>query len=319
VRHGDGPAGAPAPAHDEGPAVAEPDLLAGAEVVRWRALVAEATIALGSAIEARWLAEAAGPGSWPALLDEPATSRARTWFGRRVSRRVAGEPLQYVIGSWSFRRLDLMVDRRVLIPRPETEVVVDVALAELDRVRSMRPPGSTLVVADLGTGSGAIALSIAFERSGVEVWATDASPAALDVARANLAGVGGQAAPRVRLVEGSWWDALPTERRGRIDLVVSNPPYVTTAEMAALDPVVAEWEPHLALEAGPDGLEQVATILSGAAQWLAPGGAVVVEIAPHQAERAVELARRAGLTEVEVATDLAGRDRMVVARRRHTL
>jgi release factor glutamine methyltransferase len=293
--------------------------VAAAEVVRWRALVADAAVTLGSASEARWLAEAAAPRGWPALLEMPVTTRAATWFGQSVSRRAAGEPLQYVLGSWSFRHLDLMVDGRVLIPRPETEVVVEVAIAELDRIRATRPMDSPLVVADLGTGSGAIALAIASERAGVEVWGTDASAAALDVARANLAGVGGHAAPRVRLVEGSWWDALPGDRMGRFDLVVSNPPYVTTAEMAELDPVVADWEPHSALEAGHDGLEHVAVILSGATRWLAPGGVVVVEIAPHQAERALDLARRAGLVRTELAPDLAGRDRMVIARRRPAL
>jgi release factor glutamine methyltransferase len=207
-----------------------------------------------------------------------------------------------------------MVDGRVLIPRPETETVVDAALAELDRIRDLRAEGEPLTVVDLGTGSGAIALSIAAERPGVDVWATDVSPAALDVARANLAGVGGHAAARVRIVEGSWWEALPAEHAGRLDLVVSNPPYVTTAEMAELDPVVADWEPRTALEAGPDGLEDVEAIVSTAPRWLRAGGAVVVEMAPHQTARAAELARRTGFGHVEIRPDLAGRARTLVAR-----
>jgi release factor glutamine methyltransferase len=276
--------------------------------------VDEATDRLGSAREARWLAEMAASEPWPALLDEPVTIRALAWWDQRVARRAEGEPLQYVLGVWSFRALELMVDRRVLIPRPETETVVDVALAELDRVRAVRPVPEPLTVVDLGTGSGAIALSIATERPGVEVWASDVSAGALEVARANLAGVGGHAAARVRLVEGSWWDALPTDKAGQLDLVVSNPPYVTTGEMGELDPVVVDWEPHGALEAGPDGLEDVEAVLAGAVHWLRPGRAAVVEMAPHQTERAAELARRLGYAEVTVEPDLSGRARTLVAR-----
>src|SRR5438105_5970876 len=136
-----------------------------------------------------------------------------------VARRAAGEPLQYVLGRWAFRTLDLMVDRRVLIPRPETEQVVEVALAEARRLHAR-------IAADLGTGSGAIALSLAAELPGVDVWATDVSADALAVARANLAGIGTFAAARVRIQEGDWFGALPPELRGRLDIVVSNPPYI---------------------------------------------------------------------------------------------
>jgi len=155
-------------------------------------------------------------------------------------RRESGEPLQYVLGSWAFRSLELMVDPRVLIPRPETEQVVEVALGEIRRHR--RP-----VVADLGTGSGAIALSVVAEVAGAQVWATDTSEAALAVARANLAGLAGMAATRVRLARGSWFSALPAELRGRLSVVVSNPPYVADAEVASLPAEVAEWEPREAL------------------------------------------------------------------------
>jgi release factor glutamine methyltransferase len=146
------------------------------------------------------------------------------------------------------------------------------------------------------------------------VWATDESADALAVASANLAGLGGWAAPRVRLARGRWWHALPEELRGRLALVVSNPPYISSGEMAELDPVVAEWEPAGALEAGPSGLEDVTEILGGAGSWLAPGGAVVIEIAPHQADAAASLATAAGLEAVEVRPDLAGRPRALVAR-----
>jgi release factor glutamine methyltransferase len=232
-----------------------------------------------------------------------------------VDRRAKGEPLQYVVGRWGFRTLDLLVDRRVLIPRPETEQVTEVALAELDRLADDHGSRKRLIAVDLGTGSGAIALAIAAERTGVEVWATDISAPALEVAAANQAGLGGRHASRVRLALGGWWSALPGELRGRVDLVVSNPPYIASGEMTQLDAQVSRWEPNLALEAGPTGLEALVAILNGAPAWLRPGGVAVLEIAPHQAASAVAMARKAGLTEAEVHPHLAGRDRTLVARR----
>ena len=240
-------------------------------------------------------------------IDEAATVRGASFVERMVGRRAGGEPLQYVLGRWRFRRLDLLVDRRVLIPRPETEVVGEVALAELRRQGARRP-----VVVDLGTGSGALGLSVADEVTGARVWCTDTSPDALAVARANLAGLGSLTATRVRLVEGSWWDALPEELWGRVDLVVSNPPYVAAGE--ELPAEVADWEPVEALRAGPTGLEAIESILAGALEWLTPSGAVVVEIAPWQADRALQLARVAGFGSAEVRPDLAGRPRVLVAR-----
>ena len=207
-----------------------------------------------------------------------------------------------------------MVDHRVLIPRPETEQVTEVALTELDRLADDHGSGDRLLAVDLGTGSGAIALAIAAERTGVEVWATDISAPALEVAAANRAGLGGRPATRVRLAHGTWWSALPDELRGRVDLVISNPPYISSAEMVELDPQVAGWEPTVALEAGPTGLEAFEAILNAAPAWLRPGGVAVLEIAPHQAESAVAMARKVGFTEAEVHPDLAGRDRTLVAR-----
>jgi release factor glutamine methyltransferase len=268
-----------------------------------------ATARLGSASEARWLVEEVAGEPWPAT---PPTARAQKRFEALVERRAAGEPLQYVIGRWGFRTLDLMVDRRVLIPRPETEQVVEVALAELDRLPGHPGPG---VVVDLGTGSGAIALSVAAERPVVEVWATDVSDDALAVAGANLAGLGGHAAARVRLARGAWWGALPEELRERIDVVISNPPYISSGEMGGIDDSVVAWEPRAALESGESGMEAIGEILTGAPAWLAPRGVAVVEIAPHQAARAATIARAAGFDSVEVRPDLSGRDRALVARR----
>ncbi|GAC1600087.1 MAG: peptide chain release factor N(5)-glutamine methyltransferase [Acidimicrobiales bacterium] len=278
----------------------------------WREVLEETTAALGSAREARWLAEEAAGLSGPDLvLGGPVTARCGAYLSQMVDRRLAGEPLQYVLGRWGFRSLDLFVDRRVLIPRPETEQVVEWAFAELAHVLTCRPPRHRPVVADLGTGSGAIALSMASETD-AEVWATDASSDALDVARANLAGIGTFAATRVRMVSGSWWDALPEALRGRLDLVVSNPPYVGVGE--DLPHEVAAFEPAVALRSGPDGLDAIRVILGSAGEWLAPAGVVVVEMAPSQVASVRALARDAGARHVEVRSDLTGRDRAVVAR-----
>jgi release factor glutamine methyltransferase len=273
--------------------------------VSWRDLLAETERALLSAVDARRIVEEACGDDWQLRLDEPATQRAVAHLDAMVARRATGEPLQYVLGRWGFRDLDLFVDNRVLIPRPETEVVVDVAL------ESLKGKAEATVV-DLGTGSGAIALSIAVEIGDAHVWATDASADAIAVARANLAGVG-RAATRVRLVEGSWFEPLPPMLAGRVDLVVTNPPYVAAREVPDLPPEVAHWEPQAALVAGETGLEQLQHIVAEVRPWLAPDGALVAEIAPHQAEAAVVMAYGAGFTEVEIRPDLAGRPRVLKA------
>jgi len=185
----------------------------------WRHLSTLATERLGSDVEARRIVERAsgrdGP-DWLLTLDESVPKRALPFFDDMVERRAAGEPLQYVLRRWGFRTLDLLVDQRVLIPRPETEVVVEVAVRELRRIDARRP-----LVADLGTGSGAIALSIAVEVPTARVWATDVSEEALAVARANLAGIGSPAAVRVRIEPGHWFDALPVAFRSQFDVLVS--------------------------------------------------------------------------------------------------
>jgi release factor glutamine methyltransferase len=288
--------------------------------VPWRELVDEAERRLAEAgveqpaVEARRLVEEASglEGAEYVLgLGDPATVRGVARFDAMLERRLAGEPLQYVLGRWGFRTLDLFLDRRVLIPRPETEQVAGWALDELDRLRGGAGPRA-LVAVDLGTGSGAIALSIVAERERVEVWATDVSSAALDVAGANLAGLG-RPATRVRLAEGSWFDALPGDLRGRLDLVVSNPPYVAASDV--LPPQVADWEPRGALVPGPSGLEALLQLVGDAPAWLAPTGVLVLELAPDQADAVRDAALAAGFAEARVEHDLAGRARAVVARR----
>ena len=271
------------------------------------------------ASEARWLVEEAS-GLEHAGWAEPATVGGARRLSAMLDRRRAGEPLQYVLGRWSFRGLEVIVDRRALIPRPETEVVAEVALAEAVRAGSRRqqpdvweatPP--SFPVADLGTGSGVLALTLAAELPDAEVWGTDASASALAVARANLAAVG-LAATRVRLAEGMWYEALPETLRGRLRVIVSNPPYVAEAEFSGLPVEVRDHEPATALVAGPTGRECLEVLVAGGLAWLEPGGALVLEMAPHQAAALVAAARQAGYADVSVRRDLAGRDRVLVAR-----
>lgn len=308
------------------------------DTVSWRSFAVEAERRLRASglesaeIDARRIVERASGnegGDYLLGLDEPATQRGVHHLDAMLDRRIEGEPLQYVLGTWGFRQLDLLVDRRVLIPRPETEIVTERALVELDRVLDRSPViedrpaarpdgriedavGPRAVIADLGTGSGAIALSIAFERKGLEIWATDASADALDVARANLAGIGARGS-QVRTAHGEWFDALPGDLAGRLDLIVSNPPYVAASD--DLPPVVREWEPTEALVAGPRGTEDLEIIVDTAPEWLTGQGALVVELAPDQAESIAARARRRGYARVEVFADLTGRLRGVVARR----
>jgi release factor glutamine methyltransferase len=288
------------------------------------ALVAELADVVGAPHEARFIVDEVlglGPVLGQArpptgLLSAAAVASARAM----AERRAAGEPLQYVFGHWPFRQLDLTVDERVLIPRPETEQVVEVALTEARRLADHR--GDGLVVVDAGTGSGAIALALATELgSGVvrEVWATDVSAQALVVAAQNVeAALGGALLPPVTLLEGQWLEPLPERLRGRVDLIVSNPPYVTEAEWPGLATEVRR-EPRQALVAGAGcdgtpGLADVEAVLRQSASWLHRPGAVVVELAPRQAGAAASLAAALAYGETRVELDLAGRARALVAR-----
>jgi release factor glutamine methyltransferase len=235
--------------------------------------------------------------------DRPLTPEELAEYRARLLRRAKREPLQYIEGSAHFRELVLKVDRRVLIPRPETEVLVEVVL-EWARGRE------GLHALDVGTGSGAIALSLATERPFARVVATDVEPGALEVARANHAAAAPDAPVEFRL--GESYAPVAGER---FDVVVSNPPYVGLSERDALDAEVRDWEPARALFAGQDGLEVVRGLVAGAPDVLRPGGLLALEIGAAQAGAVAELIRAVpGFAEPAVRKDLAGRERIVTAR-----
>lgn len=239
----------------------------------------------------------------------PAAARC---FGEMVRRRLRREPVAYILGRKGFRHLELAVDRRVLIPRPETELLVELAL-------ELRPRR----VLDVGTGSGAIALAIADELPECEVVATDTSSAALEVARANAERLG--LSDRVELVEGmapsatvaedearAGEGASPTLAEPTFDLIVANLPYVAESEWVGLEPEVTKWEPREALLAGPDGLDAIRAVIPAAAA-VAP--ALALEVGAGQAKAVSELLFEAGFAAVQTRPDLAGIPRVVWGQR----
>ena len=285
------------------------------ETITWGELLQVTAVELGNEQEARWLCEHASGldrVELDAARDEVVSQRCGVALRAMVARRLTGEPLQYVMKSWAFRHLDVLVDNRVLIPRPETEVVVQVAL---DLAREMiSKTNSKLRVADLGTGSGVIGLSLASElpRGSNEVWLTDLSADALEVARANLAGLG-LINGDVRVAQGSWFAALPSELKNSFDLIVSNPPYIALYD-PSVESSVLNHEPHLALFAGSDGLDAYREIISHADEWLATNGWIVLEIGHQQGDAVRELLAQNSFKQIEIRKDLAGRDRIALAK-----
>jgi release factor glutamine methyltransferase len=248
------------------------------------------------------LAEAAG---WEraALVADPGQEvlpAAARSFGEMVRRRLRREPVAYILGRKGFRNLELAVDRRVLVPRPETELLVEVAL-EVEPKRAL----------DVGTGSGAIALAVADELPECEVTAADTSPAALEVARANAERLG--LSGRVRFLEGT----LPEGES--FDLVLANLPYVAERDWPSLQPEVTQWEPREALLAGPDGLDAYRSFIQARGRASVTYGGLnsttlAVEVGDGQAPAVAELMREAGFGETETRRDLAGIERVVVGR-----
>ena len=216
---------------------------------------------------------------------------------RLIGRRRSGEPLQYLEGTAAFGPIEVTVDERVLIPRPETEQLWELA------VRSVSSPE---MVVDLCTGSGALAIALAHTFGAARVIGTDLSSDALDVARSNGAGV-----LNLEFLQGDLYDALPDELEGSVDLLVANPPYVAESEYPDL-PTDVRREPRMALVAGPTGFEVYHRLATGLDRWLAPGGVFAFEIGETQALGVQQIL---GDRPTEVHRDLAGRDRFVVGRR----
>jgi len=252
-----------------------------------------------------------GRGALRARAAEMLSGERSAALDAQLVRRLAGEPVQYITGRAAFRSLDLAVDRRVLVPRPETEWLVEAVLEYLAaHDLAARAPR----VLDLGTGSGCIALAIAHEHARAELVATDASEGALDVARANAAALGLQ--HRVTFVRGEWLDALASDER--FDVIVSNPPYISAPEARALPRDVHDWEPHVALFGGPDGLADLRTIVDEAPRHLRAGGLLALELAEARAaEVASWLDGARDWRGVELRPDLVGRPRFLLAKREH--
>jgi release factor glutamine methyltransferase len=243
------------------------------------------------------LAEATGRdrAALAAEPEAPVDPRSARRFGEMVRRRIRREPVAYILGRKGFRNIELAVDQRVLIPRPESELLVDIAL-ELE-------PASVL---DVGTGSGAIALAVADELPGCDVVATDTSDQALELARENAEQLG--LADRVTFEPGT----VPAGRR--FDLVLANLPYVREGDLASLQPEIRDHEPRQAVVAGAEGMEAIAVVAAGASAALTARGALAFEVGAGQAGAVAELLVDLGFAQVEGRQDLAGIPRVVLGR-----
>jgi release factor glutamine methyltransferase len=228
-----------------------------------------------------------------------------THYHQLIERRARSEPVAYIVGQKEFYGLDLLVDHRVLIPRPETELLVEKAIKISQRQS---------VVADIGTGSGAIAVSLAVHLPQVLVYATDASRGALEVAAHNCRRH--HVEDRVHLLQGHLLEPLPEP----VDVIVANLPYVSQAELAQLPPEISRYEPREALDGGPDGLDHIRCLLAEAGEHLKPRGVILLEIGATQGEAVVAMARRHfPAARVEIVPDYAGLDRIVMIRTREML
>lgn len=256
-------------------------------------------------IDARLLLEAgAGVGRVDIITDprRPVSDEQAAAVEALVRRRVAREPIGHILGHKGFWTLDFAVSADVLTPRPETEHLVEVAMETL-------PKGWPARILDLGVGSGAILLSVLSERPESTGIGVDTSEAALAVARTNAERLG--FADRATLKHGNWTDGI----EGQFDLILSNPPYIPSADIDGLEPEVAKWEPRLALDGGPDGLEPYRRIIADLPRLLAPTGAFAFEVGKGQAEAVRALAEAQGLSTSVPRTDLAGIPRVVAGKR----
>jgi len=245
-------------------------------------------------------------------FDQPLTETEVSGYRGLIRRRIAREPLQYITATREFWSLSLYVDHRVLIPRPETEVLVEQALRILRSrpIEEARPPE----LLDLGTGAGPIAIALATELTAAQIWATDFSPEALEVARMNAEAAG--VLERIRFLHGDLWEALDGTELC-FDMILSNPPYVSGEAFEALAPEIRDHEPRAALDGGTGGLRFISAVIEGAPGRLKPGGWLLVEMSPEQMKEAVRLIEASGLYKTpSTVKDYGGMDRVLMARKR---
>ncbi len=242
--------------------------------------------------------------------DEPLDEAKRALFDKAVNRRARREPLQYLTGKQEIWGLDFIVTPDVLIPRPETELVVESAL------KIIQPASSTVSVIDLCSGSGCIAVSLAKESSTARIFATDTSARALAIARGNARKH--DVSDRIRFLEGDLFEPLTElNLHGIVDLIVSNPPYVRSGDLPTLQPEVRDFEPELALVAGPDGTEIQQRIIDTAPEFLKKDGSLIMEMGQGQLDSLTGIVNDAGKYETpEILKDLAGIERVIVARKK---
>ncbi|MGD0015931.1 MAG: peptide chain release factor N(5)-glutamine methyltransferase [Verrucomicrobiia bacterium] len=239
-------------------------------------------------------------------LDEPALEKLR----EMVKRRAAGEPLQYITGEAEFCGLKFAVDRQVLIPRPETELLVETVLEQLkEGVRSQK---SEVRIIDLCTGSGCVAVALAKNLENTTIFSTDISTDALAVARRNAARHGVE--KKIRFLQGDLLSVIPDSLRA--DVLVSNPPYIASGELVGLPKEVRDFEPVQALVAGEDGLKVIRRIVANASRFLLPDGILALELGAGQRVAVEQLCAQHGLQMVKVVKDLQGHERVIVARAR---
>ncbi|MDR2631791.1 MAG: peptide chain release factor N(5)-glutamine methyltransferase [Spirochaetaceae bacterium] len=238
----------------------------------------------------------------------PLSPETRSLFDQSLKRRLSGECVAWILGRREFRGLDFIVGPQVLVPRPDTETLVEAALEFIDLRGAKFPEGGLLAplsVLEIGTGSGAVAVSLKAERPALMVSASDISPPALDLARSNAQRLLGKA-DGVNFISGSLFDGIA----GFFDLVLSNPPYVPTALLETLAPEVRR-EPRIALDGGSDGLDLIRPIIAGAPEHLRPGGMLLLEADPGQMPAIAALLTRQGYRNIRVFQDLSGRDRVI--------
>lgn len=243
-----------------------------------------------------------------AYFDRPLDKHELATLHEGVARRAKGEPLQYVTGEMGFRHIVVRCEPGALIPRPETEWLVEYALPQVKQAVASRGCARVL---EVGTGTGCIACSIASEVPQAQVVATDISPDAISLATRNAEAL--SLADRIAFVCCDLDAGLAEQDRAGFDLLISNPPYIPTAELPTLPREVSGYEPELALDGGADGLDVFRRLLACAPTWLAPGGLLACELHEATLAAAAQLASQAGLVDVQIKQDLAGRDRVLLA------